>query len=257
MDHNLLTINAEKTTFIPFASYKNHLPKYANLSFHGQQCSFEETCHCGLIIKKSEIFKYLGITLDCNLKWEPHITGLIKKIRSFLYIFKQLRYILPTKSLVQVYKALVESQLSYGILGWGGVLKNNLRKLDVTQKLIIKIMFFKKTLYSSDLLYTEAQLMDIRQLFAIRTLCNLNKDKNSILTQEQKHTYSTRNKELLIYNVPVYRKSQGTRSYHFLAIKIYNALPYNIKIQTQQYKYMKLLRLWVINSRWKIDNILE
>lgn len=257
MDHNLLTINTEKTAFIPFTSLKHHLPKYARLSFHGQQCLLQGTCNCGLVIKKVESIKYLGVTLDCNLKWEKHTTTLVKRLRSFIYVFKQLRYILPNKVLKQVYQALVESHITYGILGWGGIYKNVLKRLEVIQKLILKIIWFKKITHSTELLFTETQLFDIRQLYAIKAIYNLSRNDRPLKNQEIDHSYSTRNKAMLIYNLPANKKSQGKRSYEFLVIKIYNIIPHSIKTQKLNYHYKKSVKLWVTNSRAKINKVFE
>lgn len=71
------------------------------------------------------------------------MNALTTKIRKLSYAFKQLKYILNKNHIKIVYKALVESILTYGIIAWGAANKNNLNKLQITQNNIQRIILHK------------------------------------------------------------------------------------------------------------------
>lgn len=257
LDKNLLTMNIKKTKFLPFASYKNSLPEYSQIVLHASNCKSDE-CNCETFIEKAETFKYLGLTLDTNLKWDAHISLLVKKLRGFCYVFKQLREFLSIKILKQVYFALVESHISYGIIGWGGIYKNTLKNLETTQKLIIKIIFRRNINFNSNELYNEANILDIRQLFCKIVLQKLYKSPGIINASLENNIYFTRSKENKIIDYPIVKKTQGKRSYSYLSIKIYNILPKSIKEEKSYTKYLKYIKNWLlILPRSEIHQIFE
>ena len=63
--------------------------------------------------------KYLGVILDENFNWSPHIAQLKLKLAGSVGILSKLKYYLDTKILIQVYHALVGSRLHYAIGCWG------------------------------------------------------------------------------------------------------------------------------------------
>lgn len=56
--------------------------------------------------------KYLGIYKDAHLKWDFQINYIIKIIRSIVYKFKNLSYLLNIKYLLILHYAIVESHLT-------------------------------------------------------------------------------------------------------------------------------------------------
>lgn len=157
-DSRLLTINWDKTCYVPFSVYQDHMPPFNTLTI--------KTDINNLTIKGSCTVKYLGIYLDSHLRWDKQISYIQQKLRGLLFRFRRLQNILNEFQLRTIYIALVESQLVYGILGWGGVRKTYLDRLEVLQRRFLKIMFNRGFLYPSDQLYAESSMYDIRMLYA-------------------------------------------------------------------------------------------
>lgn len=99
--------------------------------------------------------------------------------------------------------------------------------------------------------------MDIRQIYANSALRALFKDDSIIKQQHVTHTYSTRNRTRQICNVGIYNKTHGMRTFGYLAIKIYNTMPCQIKTQVTFHHYMKLVNEWICNSKLKINDLFE
>ena len=58
--------------------------------------------------------KHLGITLDEKLNFKEHVDSTILKVNRGIAVIKKLRYSLPRKSLITIYKALLRPLLDYG-----------------------------------------------------------------------------------------------------------------------------------------------
>ena len=211
---NLLTINFKKTKYLPFTSYINKLPNIGTIKINNN-----------IKIDEAENIKYLGIIIDKNLRWNLHAEYIIKKLRYMIPKFKHLKQYLNTRQLDIIYYSLVQSHINYGIIGWGGINRNYLYNIEVIQKWILKIIYNKPKLYSSDSLYKESKKMDIKQLFAYNIIIYNFKNKNLITFIN--HKYNTRQKNITLKN----KNKKKVANKHFLNIipYIYDKLPNSLR----------------------------
>ena len=103
--NNQLVINNEKTKYLHFTN--------TNTS------SLQTHINVKSIIPTNE-GKFLGITITSNLSWESHITQVANKIKPGIAMLYKIRDLVNETALLQVYHALIQSHVSYGILLWGG-----------------------------------------------------------------------------------------------------------------------------------------
>lgn len=246
-DENLLTININKTTYLPFCSYTNKLP------------SFSEICisNTNLKIQSSQKIKYLGIIIDCHLKWDCHITELVKKLRSLLYKFTTIKNILKAKKpLKAIYYGMIESLLKYGIIGWGGANKFNIKPLIQVQKRFLKIMYERSYRYPTDLLFNESEVLHIRQIYS-ETILNYHYkhfDRNQIID----HRYDTRHRAEQNIKVSVAQKTIGMKNYSYLAPRLFNIIPENIKNITYFKRFKYEIRKWLLKQDYKqIERLID
>lgn len=235
-DSRLLTINFTKTKFLPFTSRRNKPSNETPLKINCDSTIIE--------IPPVDNIKYLGIHLDSMLKWDVHINKLIIKIRSLLAKFKYLKHILDIKNLMILYYALVESQLRYGIIAWGGAYNIHIKRLETTQKWILKIIYGKEITYPTDDLYNLAKVLDIRQLTCYGLILEQKKNlnKRGIL-----HSYQTRYKEMAI-TVPFATKTIVQRSSYFLSPRIFNQVPNDLKKINSLSMFKKVIKKWIISK---------
>ena len=92
-------------------------------------------------INKVSETKFLGVIIDDKLNWSAHIEYLAKKLRSAAAVLCRIRHSIPKENYKNIYYALFESHLTYGITVWGGVCKAKMEKLFVIQKHCIRILF--------------------------------------------------------------------------------------------------------------------
>lgn len=241
--YNTLTLNVNKTSYITFSSYATYLPTLGPLNIDTETT-----------IQETQSTKYLGIHIDQHFRWDLQINSLIKKIRGLLQKFKYLKNILPIKSLKTLYYSLVQSHLSYGIMGWGGVQDCYLKNLNVLQKWILKIIYGKERNYPSNELYKESGICDVRQLFSLSILKYT--FKNKTLLEKINHNYETRYRDE--YRSPFCSKAVGQRSVPYIAPKLYSILPTNVQNITKFVNFKNQVKTWILQTpRQVIDSVIN
>ena len=101
----------------------------------------------GLPIKKKSQAKFLGVIIDDQLSWEPHITALRRKLSYASATLYRIRDSLPTHLHKDLYHTLFESHLTYCISVWGGSALNKISRLWIAQKHCIRVFFGDKEAY--------------------------------------------------------------------------------------------------------------
>ena len=104
--------------------------------------------------------------------------------------------------LIMVYKALVQSIVQYGIIGWGGANTTNLLPLLSMQKQILKVMLKKSIYCPSNEIFDIAKVLDVKQIY-IKTLLL------HVVTRAEQYSLSnnislleTRTKRSSIFTIP-------------------------------------------------------
>ena len=101
----------------------------------------------GIEIDEVKETKFLGVTIDNQLSWIPHIKNLTKKLKYNSGMLNRIKDFVPQSHHKSLYYTLFESHLTYGITVWGGVADSILNPIFVAQKRCIRIMFGDKAAY--------------------------------------------------------------------------------------------------------------
>ncbi len=92
-------------------------------------------------IKKLTAIKFLGITIDENLDWGPHIKDLKRKLNYAIATLSRIKSCVPENLHKDLYYTLFESHLAYCISVWGGIPNNKMNELHIVQKKCIRVLF--------------------------------------------------------------------------------------------------------------------
>ena len=82
----------------------------------------------------------MGIIIDSQLKFDNHISKLLTKILCSIGIMSEVCHCLPKTMLLNLYFALIHSQLLYGIVVWGSTYQTSINKLQVLQNKAMKMI---------------------------------------------------------------------------------------------------------------------
>ena len=84
-------------------------------------------------IKRVAKTKSLGVMVDEGLKWDDQFGNVKGKINGGLKSLKKLKNLISQSQLDHVYRALIESHLSYADIIWGSLSKSKLKTLKCLQ----------------------------------------------------------------------------------------------------------------------------
>jgi hypothetical protein len=230
--HNELFISKEKTLQIDITvpkmkpkeeiGIKKHYGNCKNLT-KGQKYECHENC---VHLEKKMSTKYLGIEIDMNWNFKPHIIALITKIRQIIPKLYQIKNVLNKTQKKTIYNAWIGSILRYGIEIYGHASEYLINRLQKVQNKVIKVIFGTNLKKSTSLLYKEYKILKFKELrnFIVVTrnyFCNKYKTyTNTALTRMRG------NKER--YKLPNWTNVYGKRRKEWYVPKVFNELPENM-----------------------------
>ena len=145
--------------------------------------------------------KFLGIIIDEQLKWKPHISHVCSKVSKGIGIIWRIRYLLPMSAIKLLYYTLIYPYLHYGITIWGCNYNTNLHRLSILQKRVIRIIskssfnahtnpLFKA---NSILKIQDITTFNIASIIYLYTTCQLPKTFQHLFKlNSEVHEYNTR-----------------------------------------------------------------
>uniref|UniRef100_A0A1B6LRQ7 Reverse transcriptase domain-containing protein n=2 Tax=Graphocephala atropunctata TaxID=36148 RepID=A0A1B6LRQ7_9HEMI len=170
--------------------------------------------------------KYLGIILDNNLTWEPHLNQLRKKLNSSLFVIRRIKQISNIETALTAYYSLFESHLRYGLVVWGGTSATNLQKIAIIQKRAIRTLKGLNSLDSCRDAFRELRILTAASLYILETILYAVKSGQARLGDQ--HNYNTRHRHhfaLDIHHLSLYEKKPSYRGAIF-----FNCLPEDLKL---------------------------
>lgn len=175
-------------------------------------------CDCPKL-ESTQTLKYLGVTVDNNLKWKQQIGSTVARVRKLIYIFKKLRSAVDFSCLLTVYFALAQSVLGYCLVVWGGAGKTAMLRVERAQRAVLKVLARKPIRYSTTSLYSLCQVLTVRQLFVLQTTLR----KHSELKYDPNKSNSRRRFDR-VCKTESWRTVAASCHYRHVSSKVYNKI---------------------------------
>ena len=242
---NKLSLNIDKSNALVFRTKNSSNEQILNLHINGQP-----------IIEK-QFAKYLGVFFDNKLTWQTHIEHITSKLIKGNALLAKLRHFVPAKSLKNLYNALIQPHINYGILSWGASADVHLKKIEKLQNKAVRIISFKKKEDLAPPLYKSNNILPIKlnhiliqgkffwklvHAYQPLSISNLFKDHGAGLSDREfdKQYFKLRN--------PYQRTSYGTNFLIYNGAKTWNQIiPNSITEITTRLKFNNKLKLFVNN----------
>lgn len=170
-------------------------------------------------IQVVDTYKYLSITIDCHFLWEPHINILRSKLRGSLFALACLQCKAPYSVQKQVYHALIESRLRYGVLAWGGAAQTHIDKLQRIQDSAVKMLSRRSP--------TSAEVLNVRQIFKLSIAVEYYEDTN--FRTPRTHPFCTRRRAEGLIQLPPIINEYGRRRLMYNVPNTLNNLPQHLR----------------------------
>lgn len=210
---NSLILNLNKTECIYFSNTINIDQR------------LEIRCLDQNIVSRDSV-KFLGVHLDCTLRWGYHIEAVCKKLGSSLYAIGRMKNCLPKHSIIGIYYSLVYSFLNFNVLLWGNSVESN--RVFIIQKRIIRLIFDLNPRDSCRLFFRNYGILTLPCIFIFRCLIYVKENEHRLVKLSSFHDYSTRNKNIFCFPHHVTSKYESSPTYQ--AISLFNHLPDCIKM---------------------------
>ncbi len=175
---NKLSLNIKKTSYILFGSKHFNAFEPLNVSIDGQ------------LLERVECTKFLGVFIDEKLNWKKHIDHVASKISKGLCALGRVRNIVPTKSLLMLYYALIYPYLTYCNIVWGSAYASTLTKLVSLQNRAIRLITRSPFRSSCNPLYFSLNLLKIIDIVKFQTVQFMFKIKHNLLPSSSLRLFS-------------------------------------------------------------------
>lgn len=189
-----------------------------------------------------ESIKYLGVVLDSELKFKNHILNLKLKIIKILRLFYFLRNFCSSDLLRILYFSLVHSRLDYGIICWGGTYRSNLQPIYVIQKNIVRIIGRKTKIDESFPIFCAFKILPLQYMFIYKVLRVFFVRSRSFVAE---NAYKLKLRNPTDFFVPRPTNTYFTKTYYFLAPRMFNRLPNEIQNSKTITFFANKLRKWL------------
>ena len=227
---NKLILNKEKTNVIIFSTKQSTVvrPEWIELG--------------NLNIAISENAKFLGVYINENLDWSTHINSTVKKLNSICYCLRITGRYMNEETLRITYLANFESVLRYGIIFWGR--QSLTQSVFVAQKRAVRVVKNKSYLESCRGEFRNLGIMTVYGIYIYECIMFFVKNKERFEPQNINIT----NTRTLQVNYPAHRLTLTERCPHYMCLKLFNALPRHIKTISNQKKFKKELKKYLVNK---------
>ena len=103
-----------------------------------------------ITINNTESHKLLGVIIDDNLSWSPHVSNLCKKVSSKIYALNRIKHVLNIKCRKLYFQTYIQSLIDYASTLWDGASNETIRHLRSLHKRGLKTVFSKNKITSDD-----------------------------------------------------------------------------------------------------------
>ena len=190
------------------------------------------------IVQPSESAKYLGIFVDEQLSFKPHIIFLKKKITRSVGVLAKLSYYLPCNTLIILYYSFVHTHLHYTLPLWGPTYKSYLMKLKRLQNKALRIISKTKIRGKMTPQYYKYEILKLENLYNFEIAKLMYQFTPSKLPLNFNHyfaylsdvsSYSTRHTSSNDIFLLRFMSSKIQHSIKYIGAKIWNSIPSDLK----------------------------
>ena len=229
-NENSLVLNTGKTSLVLFRN-NNSESLYVPIS--------------GKSIEQTRTVKFLGVTLDEGLQWTEQVSDVVGKISKAGFAIRVLREQVSLNIIRIFYMASVQSIIAYSIMFWYRFSVENVHRVFVAQKRIVRIMLGMNCRESCRGKFKLLNIMTVPSIFIYTCALFVRSNLNMFVTNgDLSHDVVTRGRNNLA--VPIHRTALFHKGPLISCIKIFNSLPDNIRAVRNRDCFKRHLREFLI-----------
>ena len=116
---------------------QGNLKKYQTMNIRNKSVNYGDKTSItvnGKDIMESDNLEFLGVTIDCGLNFNLHISNVCKKASQRIVVIMRLRNLIPTEAKLHLFKAAILPHLTYCDLVWHFCRVSDTRRLERVQE---------------------------------------------------------------------------------------------------------------------------
>lgn len=191
--------------------------------FHTGRSNYElpgEVMLDDICVSISSSTKFLGVHVDCGIKWKVHIDSLEKRLNSSIYSLNVLKKTVDISTLKVVYFANIQSIFSYGIVCSGNSSHSN--SLFVKQKIALRTMLGMKFRQTCRGVFRANNILTLTGLYIYYSLKFLIQHPEFF---EEFKNNNPRTRQVDKYMYPIHSLALTQNNATYMCIKLFNSLP--------------------------------
>ena len=180
--------------------------------------------------------KYLGIQINSDLSWSPHVANLCSKVRQLIgLLYRRFYKHADSTTLLQLYKSFVRPHLEYCSVVWNPYLVGDIEALERVQRFALRVCL-KNWTAEHDQLYIQSNIPPLSVRRSHASLCHLFKMVNNLIDypesplQLREIYHNSRHSHALQLRDISSRTNQFLNSFFPGTIALWNSLPHSIII---------------------------
>lgn len=193
--------------------------------------------------------KFLGIQMDKKLNWRNHIDTLCNKLSGVIFLLRKLSQYAIRSVCRIAYMGLFLPLISYGLILWGN--STDWPRVFVLQKMALRVITNKSNRDSCRPIFHELQIMTFPALYIYHCLMYVKSNSECFKNHADLHSHLTRNRDNII--LPTHRLHITHKSFIYVALKLYNCMPIEIRNLTSNKFKIKVKHILMKISPYNLD----
>lgn len=136
--------------------------------------------------------KFLGIYITETLDWNTHINLLTTKLSKVVFAIKSTKGILTSQMVLNNYFAKFQSLMRFGLLFWGGIGAEQIKRVFRIQKKAIRMMVGINSRTSCRKIFKELNILTLPSLCILEVTCFIRKYCQYLELNGFIHNHNTR-----------------------------------------------------------------
>ncbi|KAL9954240.1 hypothetical protein ACROYT_G041748 [Oculina patagonica] len=203
----------------------------------------------GISLRQAHSSKCLGIEIDEFLTWDSHISSVSKKVSSGIGVIKKIKPFVPTSNLLSVYQSIVEPYFDYCSIVWNDISDHLNDKLQKLQNRAARVITGADYQIRTNELFNKLRWSNLKEKRNKQKALMMFKIMNGMTPTYLEDIFS-RNIGSSVYNLrtsgrnlalPVVKTDYYRKSFAYTGVKIWNALPDDLKYEKSMRVFKKKL----------------
>ncbi len=199
-------------------------------------CDSNKKLELHIDIRETDSLKILGVTFDKRLSFHYHAERLSKTVSNKVGAIYRIRNLLPQNALILIYKTLIQSNLIYSSQVWGHTYETHLKKIQIIQKMALRIITSNN--YGTDVtnLYNQLKIMNISDIisyysnvYIYKSLHKLNSFLSANFFKLMNRSQRSRSTQRQILALPKCKFNYTQNSIFYKGVQSWNSLDIEIR----------------------------